>query len=222
MDERKSTWNLIAVPALITLAITILRLVGELEHWPAPWFNNAPGGGLAIVGISWLPIFFGPWFAWKLARAGEAPASGGKAIGFAVLSVVVIVGAGMWAGKLSQNLTYFLLVPFVFMLVAAFIPGIGWRSLGRTLLAYAFAARVPVLIVMYVAMAANGGKGWGTHYDAIDPRLASFSFTRKYLFEAFVPQMTLWIGWTVGVGALFGSVAGVLARRGKQAAMAGA
>jgi hypothetical protein len=221
MDERKTTWSLIAIPAAITLAITVVRLVGELEHWPAPWFNNAAGGGAAIIGISWLPIFFGPWFALKLARSGEAPSSGLKAIGFAVLSVVVLVGSGFWVGK-SQNLSYMLLVPFVFMLVSAFIPGIGWPSLGKTLLAYAFAARVPVLVVMYIAMSANGGQGWGTHYDAIDPRLASFSFMRKYMYEAFVPQMTLWIGWTVAVGALFGSVTAALARLGKRAAPAGA
>lgn len=222
MDGRKSTWSLIAVPALITLAITVLRLVGELEHWPSPFFNNAAGGGFAIVGISWLPILFGPWFAVKLAGSGEAPASGGKAIGLAVLSVAVLFGSGFWAAKLSQNLTNLILIPFVFMLVAAFIPGIGWGALGKTLLAYALAARIPVLVVMFFAMSANDGKGWGTHYDATDPRLANFSFMRKYLFEAFVPQLTLWIGWTVSVGALFGSVAGVLARRGKQPAAAGA
>jgi len=31
-------------------------------------------------------------------------------------------------------------------------------------LAYAFAARIPVLVVMFIAMSANGGQGWGTHY----------------------------------------------------------
>jgi hypothetical protein len=222
MADRKSVWSMIAVPAAITLAITVLRLVGELEHWPTPWFNNAAGGGAAVVGISWLPIFFGPWFALKLVRTGEAPSSVGKAIGFAILSVVVLVGAGFWAGKLSQNLTNLLLVPFALMLVTAFIPGFGWPSLGKTLLAYSLAARVPVLVVMYVAMSANGGQGWGTHYDVIDPRLASFSFMRKYLYEAFVPQMTLWIGWTVAVGALFGSVAAAVARLGKRPAPAGA
>ena len=36
MEERKSIsiTSLITIPALITLGITILRLVGELEHWP--------------------------------------------------------------------------------------------------------------------------------------------------------------------------------------------
>ena len=62
MEERKSIsiTSLITIPALITLGITILRLVGELEHWPKPWFSAAGGGGGAIVGISWLPIVFVP------------------------------------------------------------------------------------------------------------------------------------------------------------------
>ena len=51
MEETKpmSITSLIAIPALITLGITVLRLAGELEHWPAPWFSTAAGGGLALL-----------------------------------------------------------------------------------------------------------------------------------------------------------------------------
>jgi hypothetical protein len=84
-------------------------------------------------------------------------------------------------------------------------------------LAYAFAARIPVLIVMYYAMAGNGGAGWGTHYDAVNPMLAHMPFWRKYINAAILPQMTLWIGWTVIFGAIFGSILAAIARRGKQA-----
>ena len=58
---------------MITLVVTILRLYGELQGWPKPWFSAAPGGGGAVVGISWLPIIFGPYFALKLAGAGDVP-----------------------------------------------------------------------------------------------------------------------------------------------------
>jgi hypothetical protein len=34
-EEPVSTKSLILVPSLITLAITLLRLVGELQHWGA-------------------------------------------------------------------------------------------------------------------------------------------------------------------------------------------
>ena len=222
MEEGKSIsiTSLITIPALITLGITILRLVGELEHWPKPWFNAAAGGGGAIVGISWLPIIFGPYFALKLAGAGDRPSSVGKAAGFAVLGLVVLVLGGVLAGATHMHLSILTLVAFLVMLVAAFIPGIGWRSLGNTLLAYAFAARIPVLIVMFLAMRGNGGQGWGTHYDVVPDTFAQASFARKFIYAAILPQMTAWIGWTVVVGSILGVIVVAIARRGKQAAPA--
>lgn len=209
--------RLIAVPAFITLGVTILRLVGELAHGPSPFFSAQPGGGGAIIGISWLPIVFGPYFALKLAGAGESSASMGKAVGFAVLSLVVFIMAGFWFGATIAHPTFITLVPLLVMLAAAFIPGIGWRSLGNTLVAYAFAARIPVLVVMFFAMRGNGGAGWGTHYDGVPPAMAHIPLAKKFLYGAILPQMTMWIGWTAAVGSLFGTVVAVIARRGKQA-----
>src|SRR5579864_6068040 len=92
---RPSTMQLIMVPALVTLAITILRLVGELQHWSPKLFGTgAPGGSGAIVGISWLPIIFGPYFALKLARSGGFPATNGKAIGLSLAGVAVMILGG--------------------------------------------------------------------------------------------------------------------------------
>jgi hypothetical protein len=43
--------KLILVPSVITLAVTLLRLVGELQHWPSALFNRDAGGGGSIIGI---------------------------------------------------------------------------------------------------------------------------------------------------------------------------
>jgi hypothetical protein len=215
-------WNLILVPAVITLAVTILRLVGELEHWPRPWFDSSAGGGAAIVGISWLPFIFGPYFAWKLAGAGEGPSSSGKSIGAACGAVVLFVLGGFLFGATIQHPSLLTLLALVLELVAAFIPGVGWRALGNTLLAYAFAARIPVVIVMFIAMSANGGHGWGTHYDVVPPAYQAFSLARKFAYFALLPQMTLWIGWTVAAGALVGSLVVAIFRPGKRPAAAAA
>jgi hypothetical protein len=219
MEEGRSIsiTDLITIPALITLGITILRLVGELGHWPKPWFSAAAGGGGAIVGISWLPIIFGPYFALKLAGAGDGPSSMAKAIGFALAGLVLFLLGGMLPGAKASH-PGILTAAFLVMLVAAFIPGIGWRSLGNALLAYAFAARIPVLIVMFLAMRGNGGQGWGTHYDAVTPAFAHASFARRFFYMGVLPQMTLWIAWTVIVGSIIGVIAAAIARRGKQAA----
>ena len=225
MDETRETsvMSLITIPAVITLAITILRLMGELKGWPKPWFNAAAGGGAAIVGISWLPIIFGPYFALKLAGAGQGPSSVGKAIGLALAGLVVVVLGGVIAGFAASKLNMKLaLVGFLVILGAGFVARVGWRPLGNTLFAYAFAARIPVVIVMGIAMSANGGNGWGTHYDVIPPNFKSLGFGARFFNFALVPQMTLWIGITVVVGSIFGAVAAALSRRGKQSAPAAA
>ncbi len=214
--------KLIIIPAVITLGVTILRLVGELAHWPTPWFSAVAGGGAAVVGISWLPIIFGPYFALKLAGAGDRPSSTGKSIAYAFAALVVYVLAGFLFTKTISHPSSLTLVALLLMLAAAFVPCLGWRSLGSALFAYALAARIPVLIVMYFAMYGNGGAGWGTHYDAVPPALAHVPLATKYLYAAILPQMTMWIGWTGVLGAIFGSVVAAFARRGKQTAPAGA
>ena len=212
--------RLIAIPAVITLAVTILRLVGELEHWTPALFNTAAGGGGALVGISWLPIIFGPYFALKLTVAGDGPQTSGKAIGFAFLALAVYILALALFVITVRHPSLLTLAAFLLMLIAGFVPLPGWRSLGRVLLAYAFAARLPVLIVMYLAMTGNGGAGWGTHYDAVNPLLAHLSFGRKYFYAAILPQLTMWIGWTAILGSIFGALVAAIAGRGKQAAPA--
>ena len=205
-----SVRSLIAVPALITLGVTILRLVGELQHWPAPFFSTE-GGGAAIIGIAWLPIIFGPYFALKLARAGDGPSSTGKAIGFSFVGLAVYFIFLMWAESTFERPSILTLILLLVTLAAGFIPRMAWRSLGNTLLAYAFAARIPVLIVMFLALRGNGGKGWGTHYDAVIPQLAQASPAKKFLIEALPPQVTMWIGWTLAVGSVVGVIVAAVA-----------
>jgi hypothetical protein len=224
MDDTKAVriTRLIAIPAVITLGVTILRLVGELAHWPSLFFSTAPGGGLAVVGISWLPIIFGPYFALKLANAGSGPASTGKALSLAGVGLLVFVLGAVNFATTAAHPSYLTLAGLVLMLASAFVPGIGWKSLGTALLAYAFAARIPVLIVMYFTMTANGGAGAGTHYDKVAPPLAHLPFASKFFYAAIVPQMTLWIGWTVVLGALVGTIVTAVARPKKDAAPAAA
>jgi hypothetical protein len=165
-NSKVSVGRLILVPAIITLAITILRLIGELQGWSPFLFNKAPGGGFALVGISWLPIIFGPYFAWKVAVVGARPSGMGKAFGTVGLAIVVLVlGSVVLFFGFTKQMVVVALLGGVIQLASAFVARIGWPALGNTLLAYAFAARIPVVVVMYIAMSANGGTGWGTHYD---------------------------------------------------------
>jgi hypothetical protein len=211
--------TLVAFPAILTLAVTILRLVGELQHWGSPWVANARGGSdFAILGITWLPIFFGPYFAWKLIKSGFGPSSVGAAVAAAIGSVVVFLAGSVVAGYTETHPGILTLVGFLITLAAAFVPGKGWRAFGVTLMAYAFAARIPVAIVMLIAMSAHGGQGLGTHYDVVGDQFAALASTwlRKFVLFGLIPQMTLWIGWTAAVGSLAGTLVTAIFGFGKR------
>lgn len=213
-----SVRKLITVPAVITLAVTLLRLTGELLHWSPALFNPAPGGGGAIVGIAWLVPIFGIYFAMKLAGAGELPASAAAAIGYPLLGGLLLPILGFAASKagVDQQSVTMLLVFIVGAVVGAVIALRGWPALGRTLLAYGLAARIPVAIVMLLAILGN----WGTHYDVAPPGLPAMGPIPKWLLIGLVPQMTIWIWYTIVVGALVGGVFAAVTRRIRRPATA--
>ena len=203
--------SLILVPAVITLAVTLLRLVGELQGWSPLFFSKEAGGGGALVGISWLVLVFGAWFGWKLARAGQGPGAVGRAIGLTILAFAILPVLGFAAnaaGMSQQSLSTFAV--YVVGAIVGLVIGLrAWPALGRTLLAYAFAARIPVALVMLVAILGN----WGTHYDVAPPDFPAMAPLSKWLLIGLLPQMTIWIWFTVVVGSLFGILAGALGSR---------
>jgi hypothetical protein len=204
--------RLILVPALITLAVTLLRLVGELLQWSPTLFSKAAGGGGAIVGIAWLVPVFGVYFALKLAAAGERPTAVGTAIGYAVLGIALVPVAGVGASQLGidQQSPAMLGVFVVAALLGAYVAFMGWPGLGRVLLAYGLAARVPVVVVMLLAMLGN----WGTHSDAPPPGFPEMGVFAKWFLIGVVPQLTIWIWFTMALGALLGGIA--VANRGRR------
>jgi hypothetical protein len=206
MSNDVSIRNLILIPSAITLAITLLRLTGELLHWSPTLFSAAAGGGGALVGISWLVPIFGIVFGIKLASAGQAPSASGPAIGYAVLGLALLPAPGFAAVKfgLLQPQSFGAFGLFVVLsLLGALVAHRAWPALGRTLLAYALAARLPVILVMLVAMLGN----WGTHYDVAPPNFPEMGLISKWFLIGVLPQLTIWIWFTMAVGAVFGTIA---------------
>jgi hypothetical protein len=204
--------SLIMGPALVTLAVTLLRLVGELQNWSPRFFSREPGGAGAVVGIVWLAPLFGIYFAMKLARLAP-PASTGKALGNAALGTVVGIAIAFGGGALLKgNQTLQFLVGVGGVILGAVIAYRGWPALGKTLLAYGLAARIPVIIVMLVAMIAN----WGTHYDALPPNFPAMGTFAKWFMAGVIPQLFAWIPFTIFSGALFGSAAVALTGKARQ------
>src|SRR5262249_20269360 len=126
-SERVSIGRLILWPSIITLAITVLRLVGELQHWSPRFFNPEPGGGGALVGISWLPLIFGIYFALKLVGASEGPASASKAILVPVLGIVLVVVGVVASSIVSKTPTPGTIVIInIAALIALIMQRYGW------------------------------------------------------------------------------------------------
>lgn len=212
LSARRSTMQLILVPAIITLSVTILRLAGELQHWPKPWFNTSAGGAGAIIGIVWLPIIFGPYFALKLTDSGERTKGVAKGVGFAILGMIVLSAGTFVAFGPALKFPGKTIAGILLMIFAAWLQFPVWPALGKTLLAYAYAARVPVAIVMFFAIRGN----WGTHYDALPPGYTGpMDLWGKYFVIGLIPQLVLWIVFTLFLGSLFGQIAVALVRRGK-------
>jgi hypothetical protein len=197
--------RLILLPGVVTLAVTLLRLAGELEHWSKAWFNPEQGGFLSVVGIVWLAPVFGAYFALKLSGAGQRAPHLGHAIGHAILGAILLVaGFYIFNGGFIRGLR-----GVVVMWVVAALGGIlqwpTWPSLCGVLLAYSYAARIPVAIVMALATWA----GWQSHYSAAVPGQSKLEM---YLLAAFIPQLVWWVAFTVVAGSLFGTLATAIVR----------
>jgi hypothetical protein len=208
--------SLVMMPALVTLAVTLLRLAGELLGWSPTFFSRQAGGAGALVGIIWLVPIFGFYFAWKLAQGGSAPRAL-PVIGHALLALTVVIASVALSSavlKLEQRAQFGVIL--LACCLAAWIVHRAWPALGRTLLFYGLAARVPVILVMLVAILGN----WGTHYDVVPPNFPEMAPLPKWFFIGVLPQLFLWVPATMFLGALTGGIALLFAGRGGQPASA--
>lgn len=198
----KGQGRMILVPALITLAITLLRLTGELLGWSETLFSDAAGGGMALIGIAWLPPIFGIYFSWRLVQSGGYT-SAGATIGWPLLAVLIVMAAGMIGFSLLGQTSIWALIIFAGMALAVLpLARKGWQDLFSVLLLYAFAARIPVVLVMLAAIAGR----WGTHYDALPPEFPEMGWFSTWVLVGVIPQFTIWITFTVVVGMIFGGI----------------
>lgn len=201
-SSRVTARRLVWVPAIITLAVTLLRLVGEIRDWDRELFSREPGGNGAIIGIVWLVPIFGAYFGYRLARGGRGPRQKVMALLAHVAASALLVGAG-WA-------TFHFEVEFPAAgyyvsgaaWVCALIPLLVWPALFFTNLLYGLLARIPVVVITYLAVYQK----WGTHYEKLGPENLDLPADEKALFLS-MAQLGLWVGFTIVAGGLFGCLA---------------
>jgi hypothetical protein len=216
--EKTTISQLVLVPGIITLGVTLLRIIGELQNWPSVLFSRSAGGGGAIVGIAWLAFFFAIYFAVKLQRSGQGLPSSGKAIGLNVLALVILIASivvsvlGSGGGK-ALRISAMGALGALISVVALLVMRRAWPAYWDVMLAYAIVARVPVIIIYLLAIQGN----WNTHYDAVPPGVTVEG--PRFLVLGLLPQLFFWIPWTVIFCGLFGVLtAAVLKRRQATAA----
>ncbi len=220
-DKPASLWNLVLIPAAISLVVTIVRLIGEIQGWNETLFGNAAPGGKAaqgLFGISWLILVFGFWFGWRLRRLHDEPAHAGKAALRVAIGSVVLIG-GMFALGAADLISF----PneespaeakgFAYMLGLLAIAGIvtftAWPRLATTLILYGLLARIPVVVITYIAL---DHEDWNTHYTKLPAGTLLPEGVSKFQFLA-MPQVTFWIVATMLFGGLMGCLGAALARR---------
>jgi hypothetical protein len=206
--------RLIFWPAMVTLALTILRLTGELHHWSGKWFSTETGGttphGVSwVVGITWLAAPIGVYFAVRLTKAQQGPTSHSRALVLAALGLCMMVALRMFISTLPLSFPTILIPIWLFMAIAGIIQYFGWPALFRSLLLYGLAARIPVAVVMFLAMRGN----WGTHYDYVGmPPRFDMPLVPKFLWLALVPQLVFWVAFTIVAGSVCGALTTALVR----------
>ena len=201
---------LVLWPAAVSLAVTLVRLVGERRGWNPDYFSTLPGGGLALVGITWLVPLVGAYFGWELARARTQTPGLVGLVGWNLAALAIGLGIGYGLAKaVNPSPTRTIVLWAVVSLVVSAMSLSTWPALGKLLLAYAVAARVPVLLVMAVAIRGR----WGTHYDALQPGFPLLSGPGRWFWTGLLPQTTVWVAFTLAVGAAFSALGVLVASR---------
>jgi hypothetical protein len=90
-------------------------------------------------------------------------------------------------------------------------PGKLWKNLFKALSLYGLAARIPVILIMGLAIYGN----WGTHYDAFPAgSLSTATPAIKFLKGAVMIQLIWWVLiWTIGFGMITGMITGLVRKR---------
>lgn len=203
------TLRLILGPALITAAMSVARLAGEVSGL----ITTRSGGAMTPLGITWFVFVFGAWFGYRLARAGSGPRVRYAPLWSALAVAALVAGVAWRFGPLvgeppslalfaELRVSVFVLVGLASVFaVASFVL---WPALAWTLLLYALPARAVVVLITWIAKLQE----WDTHYTKFGPPGIELDGVGETVLSASLAQFGFWVPFTVVGGTLAGSLFG--------------
>jgi hypothetical protein len=205
-DAPPCTLRLILVPSIVTLLVSVARLVGELQGW----VTDQSGGAAHVLGITWLVFVFGAWFGWQLLRRGAGPRQSRPFLTMLVLAMAM-AGTGIWQfsgidrqavdDTAYQALRAAVVVIVGVSLAAMLLTFTVWGRLAWTLLCYGLLARGTVVAIAWLAHT----NGWHTHHVKFGPAGIEREIGDTML-SACISQFGFWVPFTVVFGTLVGSL----------------
>lgn len=214
--------SLVIWPAVITFAVSLVRFIGEIAGWNPTFFGTGAGGDASIVGITWLVAVFGLWFGLKLRRTNK----GTRNLALSAVVYLVAIGLALGIGAIlqGQDLLVFpseespdvepkgLELIGVISTGAVIVGMFAWFRLSLTLLVYGLLARVPVILITLIAIAFD----LETHYTALPAGVGPLE-GMDLVMATCMPQLMLWVPFTVLAGGLFGCLGALLSGKGRVA-----
>lgn len=202
MNPNPSPLRLILWPSLLTLGISVARLVAEVQGW----LTSASGGRLLPLGITWCVFVFGAWFGWRLSRAGAGPRLR-KPWAFALVALLAAIGTAAFLFRplvaADQSEATFERVRHAVLVIAAVAASgallmfVVWPRLAWTLLLYALPARGTVVALTWLAK----HQGWDTHYTKFGPPGIERDMAGTIESACFA-QFGFWVPFTI-LGGVF-------------------
>ena len=178
---RRSVFLAILVAAGIALAVNVVRFHGEKSHWAPAIFNTEFGGGWSPLSITWLVLVFGFWFGRTMALNGHRPASIGRAL------LLHLVGAGLLIGVYAAAFNFvgeWRTRGFLFSVGAVAcgtLAFIAWKRAYLVNLAAALLARIPVIVIQYLAIEGGMDVHFAKAWPGSPPEHAMFLLTLSQL-----------------------------------------
>ncbi|HEX6813719.1 MAG TPA: hypothetical protein VF384_19015 [Planctomycetota bacterium] len=193
-SKKPPTKGLIVIAAVITLVVTMIRFAGEWKGWDPRLFNPEPGA--SAFGITWLVPIFGVMFGRRLAKGGAKPPFV-KSFFVPMFAALGLMFAMLFCLQNLKDESLLEKLQYVYYAgpLVALLGLLVWPRAFVTCLIYGVLARVPVLVLQYLAIQ----NGWSqTHYGKVPPGLPTGADDRLWMLT--LAQGGFWIPFTVLLG----------------------